>query len=183
MAMSAALRLQAMIRALEEVILPAIPADRKLALDQGSILLGDLRMLADQQARAWDFAMAELREHLALAEALTTHADGGPATSAGAEASRRLTADLNPVAALPCPTQAALTEMAARAKAAADALVEAAYEDGSPAFRASAAAAVMAQAERQIERERAWTRAAGFDPQAKALDLDAILAISCADAL
>lgn len=176
MAMGADLRLAAMIRAMAEVILPAIPSDQRLALDQGAILLGNLRMLADQQGRAWDFAMAELREHLALIGRLAESADGGPASAASAAAARGLTEDLTPIAALPCPTQSELGEMTGRAKACAEALVDAAYQDGNPAFRAAVAEAVMTQAARQIERERAWTRASGFDPEAASLDLDAILA-------
>jgi hypothetical protein len=176
MAIGADLRLMAMIRAISEVIIPAIPANQKLAIDQATIVLGNLKMLADQQDRAVDFAMAELREHLELIGTLAQAADGGPATAASAETARNLARELRPVAALPCPTQAILLDMAARAKTAGEVLVDAAFEDGAPAFRAAVANAVMAQAECQIERERAWTRAAGFDPPSAALDLDAILA-------
>ena len=43
-----ALRIQSMIRSLREVVLPALPNDQLLAIDQANILVGYLRIMAEQ---------------------------------------------------------------------------------------------------------------------------------------
>src|SRR5579862_1729198 len=156
-----ALRIQSMIRAMREVVIPAIPKDQRLALDQANILVGNLRIIAEQHDWIVQYELTELREYAALLADLIAAASEG-AAEAIAEG-RAVLAQAEPVAATAMPTQQDLTMLVRDLKAAADALVQAAHRDGPPEFRRTATDLVMRQAEAQILRERRWLRAAGFE--------------------
>src|ERR1700689_2289887 len=64
------LRLQAMIRSLREVILPALPSGQMLATDQANILVGYLRIMALQHDKVFDYLLAELSEYTELINAM-----------------------------------------------------------------------------------------------------------------
>lgn len=174
-----ALRIQTMLRSMLEEIVPAIDPGAQLARDQAQILVANLRLLADQADRTYEYEMAELREYAALLQALVAAASGGEATAvARAEALAALQA-IAPLAALPIPSYAELSRHVRRAKAAADGLVEAANVDGAPASRVATSAAVLAQAAAQNRRERVWFKAAGLDAAPATLPtLDEVLQVA-----
>jgi hypothetical protein len=171
-----ALRLQSMMRALQEVILPALPKDQQLAQDQAKILLGNLRIMATQQDRVFQYLLVELREYAGLLRKLSLEATGGAATDAAAARARAALDRAEPITTLPIPSQTEVSDLLKSLKQAADELVHAAHEDGSGGFRQFLTAAVMQQSAAQILRERVWFSAAGFELDAGMLpSLDVVL--------
>ena len=163
------LRLQSMLRAMIEVIQPAIDRSQQLAIDQANIMIGTLRMLLDQNNKAYEFRMVELRQYAKLVRKLLELAQGGPETHASCRAAKGVLARAEPIAALPIPTQAALTDLVRAMRTTADELLQAAHADGNPAFRRAAARLVLDAGGQELVRERVWVRAAGFEADPRAL--------------
>jgi hypothetical protein len=164
-----ALRIQSMIRSLDEVVLPAIPDDRKLALDQARIIVGNLRLMADQHDKIFRYELVELHEYARLVGNLVAAAQGGGATKAAVELANASLLETGPIVELNIPHQHELSAFVKSLKSVADALVRSAHEDGTIAFRQTAASLVMRQSQAQIARERRWFQAAGFELEPDAL--------------
>jgi hypothetical protein len=173
-----ALRLTTLIRAMQEVILPAIDAQQRLALDQAQIVIGNLRILLDQCDKCYQYEMVELREYHQLVQALTQVAAGGDETGRELAAAQAALQASAPVARLEIPSQAQLATLVRTLKTAADQLLRAAYLDGKPAYRAAADQLVHAQAAQQLTRERVWLRQAKFELAPERLpSLDSVLSL------
>src|SRR6202030_1228628 len=71
-----ALRIHAMIRSLREVVVPALPNDEMLAIDQANILVGYLGIMAEQHDRVFEYLLVELSEYAELLSALVEEANG-----------------------------------------------------------------------------------------------------------
>lgn len=158
-----ALRIQAMIRSLREVILPALPSGEMLAADQANILVGYLRMMALQHDKVFDYWLAELADYAVLVDGMTN--DAGEAGQSEVVAAARLAlARAKPILEMTLPRQAELADLVGALKQSADDLLCAARQKGGSTQWAQASAnRVMEQAARQILRERAWFRASGFE--------------------
>lgn len=163
------LRLTTLIRAMQDVVLPAIDPRNRLAQDQASIVVGNLKLLLDQCDKAYQYEWTELREYFDLVRALTDTLQGGAATAAARTDAQRVLAANGKLVALAVPTQAQLAARVRELKQTADDLLRAAYEDGEPSARAAADQLVHAQAGRQLTRERVWFRKAGFELDATRL--------------
>lgn len=68
------LRLQNVLKALREVVLPAIPPDQRLARDQAMLAIGHIAIVADQWREAARYEAGSLSRLIALAEHLTADA-------------------------------------------------------------------------------------------------------------
>jgi hypothetical protein len=169
-----ALRIQSMIRSLREVILPALPNDQLLAIDQANILVGYLRIMAEQHDRVFEYLLVELAEYAKLVGVLIDGAQGGQSTDAAVARARSALAKAAPLTAIP--RQAELAARVKSLKVSVDELLHAAREDGTAAFRQESTSRVMEQAERQVLRERVWFRASGFELDASQLpSIDEVL--------
>ncbi len=147
------LRLQAMLRAMTEVIIPALDPSQRLALDQAQILTGNLRLLIDQTGKTGDYDRVELAETRSLGRALA-HLLARPADRFDG----------------PAPAgEADLRDLLLATKQATDELIRAALAADDPDIRSAANGLVLDQAERQLLRERVWFRAAGFEIAPEAL--------------
>jgi hypothetical protein len=158
-----ALRIQSMIRSLREVVLPALPNDQLLAIDQANILVGYLRIMAEQHDRVFEYLLVELSEYTELVSALADDAQGSGSIDGAVAKARSALAQAAPLMQMPIPRQRELTALIRSLKESADELLLAARQDGTPAYRQASAEQVIQQAERQIRRERAWFRASGFE--------------------
>jgi hypothetical protein len=197
-----ALRLQAMIRSLREVILPALPAGEALAIDQANILVGYLRIMASQHDKVFDYLLAELSDYAQLVDAMVEDAAGETAERGGAvahggvvqrdgaveddphggrdiqvrAAARDALARAMPILAMSVPRQAELCDVLKSLKQCADDLLHAAQQSAAADRGKKAAHRVMELADRQITRERAWFRASGFELDAdKVPSIDEVL--------
>ena len=169
-----ALRIQAMIRSLREVILPALPAGEMLAIDQTNILIGYLRIMALQHDKVFDYLLAELADYTELVDAMVEEAGDGH--DEVVLAARTAVAEAKPLLETSIPHQSEVAARVRALKTCADDLLCAVRQSG-PAGRSHALAnRVMEQAGRQILRERAWFRASGFELDADKLpSIDEVL--------
>jgi hypothetical protein len=71
------LRIQNLVKALQQVVLPAIPPQQRLARDQASLVIGHLNMIAAQWKSALKFESQSLDGLLGLAEKLLAARDVG----------------------------------------------------------------------------------------------------------
>lgn len=154
-----ALRLRSMLRAMLEVIIPAIEPAQKLALDQATIVAGNIRLLLEQSGHTADYQHMELREYRGLGLELL----GLLANTPERTAHRQLFSGSEPT------EETALANVLLLTKQAVDELLKAALDHQDASQRASAAKYVLLQAESQLRRERSWFAAAGFELDRKAL--------------
>ena len=180
-------RLDTIARALTEVIIPALPPHEVLALEQAALCVGHLGLLVEQHRHLADYEAVCLAEMASLTEGLLAAASGGPATTAAAGALRaeadRVGAPLEagegpsvvPGAAaagpggVPGPAASAAHQRRNALAGAVDELIRAAGRDGDPEFRAATRRLVLAHGKRQSDRDRAWFRACGMDPDRASL--------------
>jgi hypothetical protein len=160
-------RLDTVVTALRQVVIPALPADEVLALEQATLCIGQLGVLAQQYRHVADYEALCLAEMTALGTRLLGDADGGPATT---RAAAELRACLDGTEATPGPVPTTLAHQRRNAIAGrVDALVTAAGLDGSEAFRSSSTRTVVEHGARQAGRDRAWFQACGMDPDGPSL--------------
>ena len=158
-----ALRIHAMIRSLREVVLPALPNDEMLAIDQANILVGYLGIMAEQHDRVFEYLLVELAEYAELLRAMVEDAHGAQSIEDAVAKARAALGMAAPILQMSIPRQGELSALVRSLKESVDELLHAARQDGTPAYRQLSAQRVMQQAERQILRERAWFRASGFE--------------------
>jgi hypothetical protein len=156
-----ALRIQAMIRSLREVILPALPSGQMLAIDQANILIGYLRIMALQHDKVFDYLLAELSEYAALVDVMI--ADAPQNETEAIAAARASLAAAKPILDRSIPRESDLAAAVKSLKQSADDLLRATRQSGSPDAAQAAVNRVMEQSGKQIMRERAWFRASGFE--------------------
>lgn len=139
-----------MVRAMQDVVLPAIEPSNGLAREQASLIIGHLNLLAMQWSRADEYARVCLADLERTIAPLTPA--GGPQTTAAAGA---LDAALG--------EQGAAEPRYKRVMAAVDALVRAADRDGDAAFRETLRVELLDFSLRQSLRDRSWFAGSGFD--------------------
>ncbi len=149
------LRLTSVLKALNEVILPALPDDQSMAREQAHLVVAHLGIIAVQWKHALKFELAAYDAMRSLAQTLRPHA--------GAD-SERIDAALDGANTLDrsnyCQVSAAARELGAL-------VAEVIDDDGSTAaMDVSLQAAVLAHAKQQALRERAWFAACALDPDA-----------------
>jgi hypothetical protein len=158
-----ALRIHAMIRSLREVVLPALPKNEMLAIDQANILVGYLGIMAEQHDRVFEYLLVELSEYAELLGALVEGARGAQSIEDAAAKARAALDMAAPILRMSIPRQGELSALIRSLKESVDELLLATRQDGTPAYRHASRKRVMQQAEQQILRERAWFRASGFE--------------------
>ena len=149
------LRLKSVMKALSDVVLPALPAGERMARDQVNLALGHLAIIAEQWPYALRFELAALDESLALAaEMLGLLEDDAQVAMLESSLARAATLDREDYA-----------DVAAFHRALKDELAQA-VEVGAGARPLSGALidAVLCHNARRAPRERSWCRASGLDP-------------------
>lgn len=156
------LRIASMMRALADVILPAVAHD-SFATEQATLLLGHLHVLRTQADHAPRYEALMLRAVRALAGGLAAQAQGGPKTQAAADRLRALTAE-------EAGTPVAVRDLHERTNAAIEALVLAVWEDGAADCRATVMRTVVAFGRDMASCERSWFAGIGFEGAGSGLD-------------
>src|SRR5690606_36554205 len=137
------------VRAMTEVVLPAIDKSDTLALEQAQLVIGILNLIGEQWQKTLPLEHAELREHLRFAAELTKIADGEPKLAVAAREAQALMERFGALAALHVPTYAELREANEQLRNSTQALVAAASTDGDPRFRKDSMKCVLEYAKRQ----------------------------------
>ena len=170
------LRLQTMVKAMAEIILPAIGPGNDLAREQGQLMIAQLGLIAKQWDKALAYDTICLREMIGLARTLCDEAAGGPQTTAAASALSALLQRHAPGDELPT-THERIDEVRAALAEAIDKLVRATEVDSSAAFHDASAKAILDHGELQSWRDRVWFAEAGMDPERAQLPgIDVMLA-------
>lgn len=154
------LRLQAVLKALSDVILPALPAEEHLARDQTRLVMGHLEIIHEQ----WQYALKFELENLALACELAREL---AALTVDGRLGDDLSAALAAAAAVASSDYQAVSDAHRALKAVIDSVLTAGQAD--TALPPAMLAAVLRYNQRRAPRERIWHRAAGLDPDAAQL--------------
>lgn len=154
------LRLKSVMKALADVILPALPAGERLARDQAALVMGHLTIIAEQ----WKHALGFELENLAMACALAAELAG---MNVDPELGDDLIAALTAAQEVDRADYAAVTAAHRALKAVIDRLLVAEHRDA--ALSQAMLTAVLRYNQGRAPRERIWHRGAGLDPDAAGL--------------
>lgn len=169
MQMRPELQIQSMIKALTDVVLPAIDPGNKLAQEQSRLVVGMLGLMARQLPLQFRFDCDELARLLELARELRAQAKGAAATDE-AQATLATAVDAGSRVLEQAKVDPADVEQAARQlRVATGALITAVYRDGEPASVTRVERTALASAKEQLLRDRAFLITQNWEPDPKAL--------------
>jgi hypothetical protein len=147
-------RLGSVVRALNGVVLPALPKEASLAQEQVMLAMGHIQIILAQMDAAPDFLAEEARDFSAMGGTVAAVLSGGAKTlAAKAALEAELRADNNrPDDAKTAAIQAAI-----------DAALLALADDGDAQARSKASAAILEHGAARADKDRRWFAAMGFD--------------------
>ena len=154
-------RLQSVIKAIEQVILPALDPNNPLAREQAALAIGHLHMIRGQWPYMADYMAVCLADIVKLGADLLKVADGGLATRDAASA---LKSTLDQAGKEKGGPTTAIAQRRDAIAVAVDDLINASAVDGSQSFRDSSENIVLDYGIHQTSRDRAWFKASGLDP-------------------
>jgi hypothetical protein len=163
MDVSCALQIRTAIKALTDVVLPAVDPDNKLAQEQVRLVIGALAIVAQRMPLVYRYQRAELDRFIVLAETLQTQTQDIPES---AEALRALTTAVVSAKDVLDRARADPTELEEAIRDLRDyvgALITAAYSQGAGARSKAISTTVTAHAKQQLLRERAWLIGQGWE--------------------
>lgn len=88
MELRATFQIPTLIKAMTDVVLPALDPNNKLAQEQGQLILGSLHLIAQRLPLQYRYDRHELSSFLALADQLEQVSDGAPELAASVSALR-----------------------------------------------------------------------------------------------
>jgi hypothetical protein len=155
-------RLKSLLRAMDDVVLPALPKDAQLAVEQAHLVRMHLNMMLAQADHAYRLQLAELAHFTALLRDLEACGLAAELEAAASAQVVEILARAAPIAALEVPDSESLARLTREVREAADSLVQSVVATDSP-LRKRASHIVLDYAARQITRERVAAKAAGFE--------------------
>jgi hypothetical protein len=158
-----------MIKAMTDVVLPAVDTQNKLAQEQAKLIVGMLNIMAQRLPLSFRYDRDELSRYLALADTVRDLAKGGEETSHAANA-LHASIDagedvLNRARAEPSELEAALVDLRGKIGA----LTKVIAIDGDPNCRKNFDRAILAASHEQVQRERAWLITQGWEANPTAI--------------
>lgn len=161
------LRIENVIKALEQVILPALPTQQRLARDQIRLCVGHLRMIGEQWQWAGAFEVGSLDAMIGLGDVLVVSGDETYCEALAIELAHARDADRG--------DQGAVTSAIRTLGAVIDRIILG--DDGRILLSADARSAILDYGDRQARRERAWFAMNALDPDRHELpDIGAMMA-------
>lgn len=158
------LRLQNVIKALREVVLPAIPPEQRLARDQAMLAIGHLGLFANQWRHAARFEHGSLVNMMTLGHMLLDD----PAIDIGEPSRAALAAAMARAEASAPSDLTAVEQVTAELGALVDDVILHAGRPG--ALPPRVIEAVLAYGQVQARRERIWFAGTKLDPDVEELD-------------
>ena len=162
------IQLQSMIKAMTEVVMPAVDSDNDLACEQAQLVIGMLHLMAARLPWQFHFDVDALARALQLSSDICRDADGGPETRAAVAALNDTTTKGNAVLAGAKSSPQDLEETLLKLRSETAHALEALHADGEQKSCKAIGRAVLTAARDQIERERAWFSPQGWDTEAEA---------------
>ena len=167
------IQIQVILKALTDVILPAVDQDNKLAQEQTRLAIGTLQLVAKRLPIAYRYDRDELNRYVGLSRDLIAQVGkkAGGTVVGGLEALAAHGADvLDRARAEPAEMEKAIFDL----RATVGELIEAVHTSGDPAAQAALRKLVLAAAKPELERERAAVVDMGWetDPRTHAPPLE-----------
>jgi hypothetical protein len=148
-------RLASVVRAVTDVLVPALPPEAGLALEQAQLVVGHLQIIRAQLDATPAFEKEELADSRALGAALSSKGEGGAKTSAALKSLRE--AVEHDGSGEHC------RQTRVRINQAIDLVIRGAAVDGSAAFSDHLAKTVVEMEAVRSMKDRKWFAAMGFD--------------------
>lgn len=163
------IQIQTAIKAMTEVILPALDPQDKVAAEQGQLVVGMLALLGRQLPLQYRFDRDELTRLHALTVALRgqdSRQEGTQDAFAGLDSAKAAAEDvLGRARAEPEELQESIRQL----RHAASAAVRAVFDTDDADTRAAVRSSVMAMSEQQLLRDRSWLLMQGWEPDPQAV--------------
>lgn len=163
------IQIQVILKAMTDVVLPALDPNNKLAQEQSRLVVGMLNILSQRLPLMYRFDRDELARSLALVDTLREQTQNLPAAQASLHALQHAADSgqdvLDRARAEPAELEAA--NFALREKI--GALIAAVYDGADMGQLPHLNKAITAHAKEQLLRERAWVSLQGLDPEASSL--------------
>ena len=154
------LRIRTMIRAMSDIIIPAIDREAPLAQEQAGLLLGHLQVLLQHEGREQQIDKIEHAALEQLAQALLHCCRGGQMTTSAADLIRSLPQDVD-------------TDTLSHAV---ESLIIQAGIDGAEDFKRDCDELVLDYARQETLRSRVWFKSMNFDHSPESLgDIESLL--------
>jgi hypothetical protein len=147
-------RLGSVVRALNGVVLPALPKDAGLAQEQVMLAMGHIQIILAQMDAAPDFLAEEANDFIRMGHAVAAVMSGGPKT---------VTAKTALEAALDAMESGLDETRTAAIQDGIDNALLALADDGDAAARSAIQAVILNQGAERADKDRRWFAAMGFD--------------------
>jgi hypothetical protein len=169
MQMRPAVQIKSMVKAMTDVVLPAIDPANKLAQEQGRLVVGLLSLMAQQLPLQFRFDCDDLARQLELSVELKKAAGSMPEAQALLEEMSRAAATaartLEQARVAPEQLEQALREL----RAATSQVVRGVYGGADEATAERVQRLVLAAAKEQLLRDRSWVLMQGWEPDPAAV--------------
>lgn len=173
------LQIQSILKAMADVVLPAVDPNNKLAQEQARLIMGTLSLMARQLPLQFRFDCDELARLVEFARELEQLAQGGKGTTAANSAlaadTERASSLLNRAKAGPEEIEQAVRDL----RSATGAVVTQVYRDGDAASQERVEKAVLAVSKEQLLRDRSLLLSQGWEPDPEAVPaIESLLGIN-----
>jgi hypothetical protein len=163
------LQIKSILKAMNDVVLPAVDPDNKLAQEQVRLCMGLLGLMARQLPLQFRFDCDELARLTAFSAELRRVAGGGVQTREALanldEATGKASGLLERARVAPVEIEQAVRAM----REATGALISSVFRDGDANAQDRVQKATLAMSREQLLRERAWVITQGWEPDPKAV--------------
>jgi hypothetical protein len=163
------MKIQTAMKAMTDVVLPAVDPNNKMAQEQARLVVGMLNLLAETLPLAYRYDLDELERSVQLANTLRQQTGG---IASGAESFASLTASaeagqdvLERARAEPVELENAVFDLRAKIGA----LITSTYGKADASLRHDLTAAVLTTVKEQLVRERVWVLSQGWEPDPASL--------------
>ena len=158
------IQIQAMIKAMVDVVLPAVDPEQKMAQEQARLVIGTLGLIASRLPVAYRFDRDQLDRYVSLSRELVAldQADGGGQTVSKLESLAERGADvLQRARAEPAELESTVFDLRAEVSS----LLQSLHKSSSPEKWNKVNRLILEASRMEIDRERALVVAMGFEPK------------------
>lgn len=161
------IQIQSILKAMTDVVLPAIDPDNKLAQEQVRLIMGTLTLMSQQIPMQFRFDCDELARLIEFSHELRRLAKGGSETQSAAHALDDVTAAASGALDRAKATPEEIERYVLGLRSATGSVVTQVYRDGDASSQDRVQKAVLAMSREQLLRDRSWLMSQGWEPDAK----------------
>lgn len=163
------LQIKSVIKAMNDVVLPAVDPQNKLAQEQVRLCMGLLGLMARQLPLQFRFDCDELARLSAYSAELQRIASGGGETSAALAALKEKTVSANTTIERAKASPQDVEQAVRSLREATGSLISSVFRDGDSAVQERVQRATLAMSKEQLLRDRAWVITQGWEPDPKSV--------------